>query len=153
MICLVCSDFPRQLIIEAVRTLPLQEGGSKPAATNDLLFEQYDIEKLQCAVCIFFYFSEFMENLRTLFMETAMSTTLNINEQCTFKLIFSGISNLISRLRPSSQPLPTVESVLEIMISKADPKARSVLKDSPICLVNDLNPFMSGQTISYLELC
>ena len=103
MICLVCSDFPRQLIIESVRTLPLQDGTTKPQS-NDLLFEQYDIEKLQQAVCVFFYFSEFMENLRTLFMETAMQTTLNINEQCTFKLIFSGISNLISRLRPSSQP-------------------------------------------------
>lgn len=39
------------------------------------------------------------------------------------------------------------------MISKADPKAKTVLRDSPICLVNDLNPFMSGQTISYMELC
>jgi hypothetical protein len=46
MICLVCSDFPRQLIIESVRTLPLQDGTTKPQS-NDLLFEQYDIEKLQ----------------------------------------------------------------------------------------------------------
>ena len=49
--------------------------------------------------------------------------------------------------------LPTVESILEIMISKADPKAKIVLRDSPICLINDLNSYMSGQTISYLELC
>lgn len=104
MICLVCSDFPRMLLIEAVRTLPLQESSTAPANPNDLLFESYDIEKLQGAVSIFFYFSEFMESLRTLFIETAMATTLNINEQCTFKLIFSGISNMVNRLRPTSQP-------------------------------------------------
>lgn len=94
-----------------------------------------------------------MENLKTLFIETAMTQTLNINEQCTFRLIFSGISNLIQRLRPSSQPLPTVESVLEIMLHKADAKGLNMLKEQPLTIVNDLNQFMSGQTISYLELC
>lgn len=39
------------------------------------------------------------------------------------------------------------------MLVKADPKARQILKDSSMCLINDLNPFMSGKTISYLELC
>lgn len=95
MIGLVCSDFPRILIIEAVRTLPLQDGTIKPNLNNDLLFQQFDIDKLQQAVCIFFYYSEFMENVKTLFMETSMQTTLNYTEQCTFKLIYSGISNLI----------------------------------------------------------
>lgn len=75
-------------MIEAVRCLPLVDGSIKPQLNNDLLQEQYDIEKLQGAVCIYFYYSEFMDNLRTLFMETAMQTSLNINEQCTFKLIF-----------------------------------------------------------------
>lgn len=49
--------------------------------------------------------------------------------------------------------LPTVESVLEIMLTKMDPKAMQILKDSPLCIVNDFNNMMSGQTISYLELC
>lgn len=72
MICLVCSDFPRNLIIETVKTLPT--AANKPTETeistrsnHELLFEQYEIEKLQGAVCIYFYFNEFMENARTLF--------------------------------------------------------------------------------------
>jgi hypothetical protein len=68
MICLVCSDFPRNLMIETVKTLPL--AGQKeisPKQGHDLLFEQYDLDKLQGSVCIHFYFNEFMENVRTLF--------------------------------------------------------------------------------------
>lgn len=60
-----------------------------------MLFEKHDIEKLQGAVSIFFFFSEFMESLKTLFMETAMQTTLNINEPCTFRVILTGITNMI----------------------------------------------------------
>jgi len=47
--------------------------------------------------------------------------------------------------------LPTVEAVLEILITKADPKAQALLKESPLCLVSDLSGYLSGHTISYLE--
>jgi hypothetical protein len=45
-----------------------------------------------------------MEQVRTLFMETAASSTLNMNEQCSLKLIHAGISNLIQRMRPVANP-------------------------------------------------
>lgn len=48
--------------------------------------------------------------------------------------------------------MPTIESMLEIMIDKMDPKAKTVLNNSPLCLIQDLQPYMSGQTISYSEL-
>ena len=72
MICLVCSDFPRNLIIETVKTLPTASSmPTEPEISqrigHDLLFEQYNLEMLQGAVCIYFYFNEFMENVRTLF--------------------------------------------------------------------------------------
>lgn len=73
MICLVCSDFPRNLIIETVKTLVIANKDPSAAKEissrqgHDLLFEQYELEKLQGAVCIFFYYNEFMENVRTLF--------------------------------------------------------------------------------------
>ncbi|MFM7864366.1 MAG: hypothetical protein ACKPHU_09155, partial [Planctomycetaceae bacterium] len=94
MICLVCSDFPRQLIIETVKTLPVavQAGAENSISTrqgHDLLFEQFDIDKLQASVCIHFYYSEFMENVRTLFQESASQQTLNINEQCSLYLIYT----------------------------------------------------------------
>lgn len=110
MICLVCSDFPRQLIIETVKTLPVAQtgSGSEPAIStrqgHELLFEQFDIDKLQSAVCIYFYYNEFMENVRTLFMESASSSTLNMSEQCSLYLIYTSINNLVQRLKPNSQP-------------------------------------------------
>jgi hypothetical protein len=48
--------------------------------------------------------------------------------------------------------MPTIESMLEIMIDKMDPKARTVLNTAPLCLIQDLQQYMSGQTISYSEL-
>jgi lipopolysaccharide biosynthesis protein len=72
MICLVCSDFPRQLIIETVKTLPIAGAETISAKQgHELLFEQFDIDKLQQAVCIHFYYTEFMENVRTLFQESS----------------------------------------------------------------------------------
>ncbi len=44
-----------------------------------------------------------------------------------------------------------MEAVLEILITKADPKATNLLKESPLCLVSDLSGYLSGHTISYLE--
>ena len=72
MICLVCSDFPRNLIIETVKTLPIASSAGKDPEISqrvghDLLFEQYLLEILQGAICIYFYFNEFMENIRMLF--------------------------------------------------------------------------------------
>jgi len=71
MICLICSDFPRNLMIETIKSLPLAKKGNQISvkAGTDILFEQYDLEKLQSAVCIYFYYNEFMENVRTLFQE------------------------------------------------------------------------------------
>ena len=52
MICLVCSDFPRNLIIETVKTLPTAASipGGNPEISersgHDLLFEQYTLEML-----------------------------------------------------------------------------------------------------------
>ena len=50
---------------------------------------------LQGAICIYFYFNEFMENARTLFQESSGSTTLNITHQCNLYLIYNSISNLV----------------------------------------------------------
>jgi hypothetical protein len=96
MICLVCSDFPRNLLIETVKTLNI--AGVNQISTrsgHDLLFEQFEIEKLQAAVCVYFYYSEFMENIRTLFQESSTQSQLNINDQCSLYLIYTSISNLV----------------------------------------------------------
>ena len=68
MICLICSDFPRTLMIDTLKPCPLAKTKSvSQKAGNEILVEQYDLDKLQAAVCIFFFYNEFMENARTTF--------------------------------------------------------------------------------------
>ena len=107
MICLVCSDFPRNLIIETVKTLPIaSSAGKEPEISqrvgHDLLFEQYLLEILQGAICIYFYFNEFMENVRMLFQESAGTPSLNIQHQCNLSSISQSITNLVQRLKPNA---------------------------------------------------
>jgi hypothetical protein len=55
-------------MIETIKTLPVAKKGKISDKNGaDILFEQYDLDKLQSAVCIYFYYNEFMENVRTLF--------------------------------------------------------------------------------------
>ena len=65
-----------------------------------MLFESFELEKLQNAVCISFYYNEFMDNVKTLFQESQASSQLNLNEQCSLYLIYTSINNLLARLKP-----------------------------------------------------
>ena len=68
-------------MIETLRTIPVSKSTSmsqKPGA--EVLHEQFDLDKLQSAVCIYFYYNEFMENVRTAFQEAQSSPTLNYDE-------------------------------------------------------------------------
>ena len=72
MLCLVCSDFPRSLMIDIVKPLPIANQAEQVSSKqgHDLLFESFELEKLQNAVCISFYYNEFMDNVKTLFQES-----------------------------------------------------------------------------------
>lgn len=57
-------------MIETIKTLPLaKKGAISEKSGTEILFEQFELDKLQAAVCIFFYYNEFMEKMRTLFHE------------------------------------------------------------------------------------
>ena len=40
---------------------------------------------------------------------------------------------------------------MEILVTKADPSAALMLKEEPVCILNDMTSLLSGFTISYLE--
>ena len=57
-------------MIEAVKTLNLSEFEHVSSLQgDDMLFEKYELADLQFAVCIFFYYIEFMENVREIFKD------------------------------------------------------------------------------------
>ena len=68
-----------------------------------------------------------MENVRTLFQEAQSSSTLNPNEQVPLFLIYTSINNLVNRLKTSSFPLPPIEAVVEVLLTKTD--AEQYIKD------------------------
>ena len=59
--------------------------------------------------------------------------------------IFLNMSNVIINR------LPPIEAIMEILVSKADPAAGQMLKEEPLCIVNDMSSLLTGFTISYLE--
>jgi len=64
-------------------------------------------------------------------------------------LIYTSINNLVQRLRTSSFPLPPIEAVVEVLLTKTN--AEEEIKDQPLILVNDLTSYLSGNTMSYVE--
>ena len=47
--------------------------------------------------------------------------------------------------------LPPIEAIMEILVTKADPSAALMLKEEPLCVINDMANLLSGHTISFLE--
>lgn len=64
-------------------------------------------------------------------------------------LIFTSINNLVQRLRTSSFPLPPIEAIVEVLLTKTD--ASDDIKDQPLVLIQDVIDHFSGATISYVE--
>ena len=64
-------------------------------------------------------------------------------------LIYTSINNLVNRLKNSSFPLPPIEAIVEVLLTKTD--AEEKIKDQPLILVNDLTHYLTGSTMSYVE--
>lgn len=44
-----------------------------------MLIEKFDLDKLQAAISIYFFYNEFMENVREVFKEAQGASTLDLN--------------------------------------------------------------------------
>ena len=64
-------------------------------------------------------------------------------------MIYNSINNVLNRLKPQSFPLPNIEAVTEVLLSKT--KAEEKLKNEPLILSTDAQSYLSGNTISFLE--
>lgn len=100
-------------------------------------------------MCIYFYYNEFMENVRTLFQESMGKTALDPNEQVSLFTIYTSINNLVQRLKTSSFPLPPIEAVVEVLLTKTS--AEDKISSMPLVQVNDVTKNLTGATMSYVE--
>jgi hypothetical protein len=90
-----------------------------------------------------------MENVRTLFQESMGKTSLDPNEQVSLFTVYTSINNLVHRLKTSSFPLPPIEAVVEVLLTKTNAEDKIALM--PLVLVNDVTKNLTGSTMSYVE--
>jgi len=74
---------------------------------------------------------------------------LNTTEPVALLSIYTSINNLVKRLRTSSFPLPPIEAIVEVLLTKTD--AESDIKTEPLVLVNNLTQRFTGNSMSYVE--
>ena len=74
---------------------------------------------------------------------------MNETEQVSLFLVYTSINNLVQRLRNSAFPLPPIEAIVEVLMTKTDSEEH--VKDEPLILIEDLTDYFSGCTISYVE--
>ena len=87
-------------MIETISTLPISKGGGAISSKQgaEVMLDMYDLDKIQAAVCIYFFYSEFMEKMRTLFQEAqglSDSQPFNPSGQVQLTQIFTSISNIL----------------------------------------------------------
>ena len=61
-----------------------------------------------------------MENVRTTFQEAVNAQTLDPQEQVPLIQIYTSINNLVNRLKTQPFPLPSIEAVVEVLLSKTE---------------------------------
>jgi hypothetical protein len=67
----------------------------------------------------------------------------------SLQLIYTSINNLVQRLKTSSFPLPPIEAVVEVLLTKTN--AEDKISSMSVVLVSDVTKFLTGSTMSYVE--
>ena len=76
-----------------------------------------------------------MDNVKGVFQEAQGKSTLDPKEEVSLFLIYNSINNLVQRLRTSSFPLPPIEAIVEVLLTKTD--AEDVIKRDSLVLISD----------------
>ena len=74
---------------------------------------------------------------------------MNPAGQVPLQQIFTSISNMLQRLRNNLSPLPPVEAIVEVLLTKTE--AHDEIADTPLILISDVAHYFSDGTISYIE--
>ena len=92
-----------------------------------------------------------MEAVKTMFQDAqASSASLDMEEECSIITIYTAVCNYLQRVKQSTSPLPTVESILEALIY--DSSIEEKLSSEPLVLADDIVSELTG-TISYRKFC
>ena len=105
MISLLCSDFPRSVICEAIQIIPKENEIQNEVESDDPLFNIYSYEHLQRSFAFFFYFSEFIEELKKIFQKLNKNEEnndpylLDIETEIDIKILLSHLQSLLKSMK------------------------------------------------------
>lgn len=153
---LICPDFPRTLILDACSILdvhpsatenPIQQGEVWSVISHEpRLFDRFGLEDLKAAVELVFYYTEFIEKLKTCFAE--FSPPFSVQGEAAISLIYSSVSSAYSRNKNSWLEYPPLDIVFEALLQKHPNPPTAILTQSEVPAA--LN---SAASISFKELC
>lgn len=159
-LCLICSDFPRSVVGEAARILPihpsfvknptLNEGFSSVLVDEPFIFNKYDLNDLRRSLELFFYYAEFMDKVKSLFTEL-LNGNFDIESEVSISLFYTGLQSFLNRDQNSIYKAPTNDLILETLLSKAQKKLQ--LPNDTLYTVDEISGQMHGTgTISFREM-
>lgn len=159
-LCLICSDFPRSIVGEAARILPvhpsfvknptLSEGFSSVMVEEPFIFNKYDLNDLKRSLEMFFYYSEFMEKVKSLFTEL-LNGNFDIEAEVSISLFYTGLQSYLNRDPHSIYKAPTNDVILESLLTKAQKKLQ--LAEDGFYTIDEISGQMHGTgTISFKDM-
>lgn len=160
-LCLLCTDFPRTLVAEAAKTIPVHPSYvNNPALTTTMvstlshepvLFDKFDLADLKASVELFFYYSEFLEAVKTVFTDL-LSGNFSYKEEVSIGLLLTSIRSLISRESCAYLKYPPLDLLLEALLTKANKKLQ--LSPEEFYTLEDVLPLVTScGTISFCDFC
>lgn len=156
-LCLLCTDFSREVIAEIAKVLPVHSSYSDTSsiefhsslASVPELFYKFDIEEIRKALNLFFYFDEFMEKAKGVFKDLG-SGEFKPEEQVMVSLVFTGIKGVYERNKNSSFLFPYFGTVIESLLLKAQHKVK--FEAHQVYTVPEIQSLLHGAgTISFKE--
>lgn len=160
-LCLLSTDFPRTLVAEAAKAIPVHPSYvNNPALTTTMistlshepvLFDKFDLADLKASVELFFYYSEFLEAVKTVFTDL-LSGSFSYKEEVSIGLLLTSIRSLISREPYAYLKYPPLDLLLETLLTKANKKLQLSAED--FYTLEDVLPLVTScGTINFSDFC
>lgn len=160
-LCLLCTDFPRTLVAEAAKVLPVHPSYvNNPALTTSMistlshepvLFDKFDLADLKASVELFFYYSEFVEAVKSIFTDL-LSGAFSHKEEVSIGLLLTSLRSLLNREVYSYLKYPPLDLIVESLLTKANKKLQ--LSPEEFYTLEDVLPLVTScGTITYSEFC
>ena len=133
-----------------VKNPALSEGFSSVMIDEPFIFNKYDLNDLKRSLELFFYYSEFMEKVKSLFNEL-LNGNFDIEAEVSISLFYTGLQSFLNRDTHSIYKAPSNDVILESLLTKAQKKLQ--LAEDGFYTIDEISGQMHGTgTISFKDM-